>query len=107
MGWRRAERADIFRVGPPAARLQVAPAFPTPGAAEVHTQVGFAVPAGEKGGMRGVINLIFRVAGGGKIVDYQRQREPVPAAVEAGARHWEQLAGEAVVERGGLFETGI
>lgn len=58
------------------------------------------------GGVRGVIDLIFRVAGGWKIVDYQSKTAAAAAAVEAGARHWERLAGEVVVERGGHTEPG-
>ncbi|MBI2502115.1 MAG: hypothetical protein HYW07_02645 [Candidatus Latescibacteria bacterium] len=77
-------------------------------AAEVHTQVEFAAPAGAGIGVRGVIDLIFRVAGGWKIADYQGEPVAVPTPVEAGALHWEQLAGEAVVERGvWLTETGL
>ena len=72
--------------------------------AEVHTQVEFAAPAG----VRGVIDLVFRVAGGWQIVDYQSEPATDTSAVEAGARHWEQLAGEKAVERGvWRFETGV
>lgn len=77
--------------------------------AEVHTQVEFAAPAGEQGGVRGVIDLVFRVAGGWKIVDYQSETARVEEALEAGAHHWAQLAGEkAVVEKGvWLIEAGM
>jgi len=94
-GSRLEEVLATFRASPLWAQVQEA--------AQVHTEVEFA--GGE--GVRGVIDLVFRVAGGWKIVDYQSETAPVAPALEAGARHWEQLAGERVVERGvWLSETG-
>ena len=55
-------------------------------AAKVHTQVEFAAPAGAQGGARGVIDLVFRVASGWKIVDYQSETAVVAATAAAGAR---------------------
>lgn len=76
-------------------------------AGEVYTQVEFASPESAQGRVRGVIDLAFRVAGGWKIVDYQSESAGAVSAVEAGAHHWEQLAGEKVVERGVWnLETG-
>ena len=73
-------------------------------ATEVHNQVEFAAPEGGCG----VIDLVFRVAGGWKIVDYQSETAEVAAVLEPGARHWEQLAGEKVVEREvWQWETGV
>ncbi|MSR84683.1 MAG: hypothetical protein EXS58_17495 [Candidatus Latescibacteria bacterium] len=69
-------------------------------AAAVHTQVEFAAPAGPDLGVRGVIDLIFRVAGGWKMVDYQSETTAGGAVLEAGVRVWQELAGELVVERG-------
>ena len=77
-------------------------------AAAVHTQVEFAAPAGPDLGVRGVIDLIFRVAGGWKMVDYQSETTAVGAVLEAGVRVWQELAGELVVERGVWHtETGV
>ena len=91
---------ETFRVSALGAQVQAA--------SEVHTQVEFAAPADGGEGVRGVIDLVFRVAGGWKIVDYQSETAVVMAAVEAGAGVWQELAGEAVVERGvWQIETGI
>ncbi|MBM3279294.1 MAG: hypothetical protein FJY95_14610 [Candidatus Handelsmanbacteria bacterium] len=97
LAWRSRleEVLATFRASPFWAQVQEA--------AQVHTEVKFA----GAGGVRGVIDLVFRVAGGWKIVDYQSETAPFAPALEAGARHWEQLTGEEVVERGAwLCETG-
>ena len=60
----------------------------------------FAAPEDGQGGVRGTLDLVFRVAGGWKIVDYQNETQSERAALEAGARIWQKLAGEPVVKRG-------
>ncbi|MCC7263378.1 MAG: UvrD-helicase domain-containing protein [Candidatus Latescibacteria bacterium] len=77
-------------------------------AAEAYTEVQFAAPEDGQGGVRGTLDLVFRVAGGWKIVDYQNETQSERAALEAGVRAWQKLAGEPVVARGVWHpETGI
>ncbi|MFH1572032.1 MAG: UvrD-helicase domain-containing protein [Gemmatimonadota bacterium] len=87
---------------------------------ERYAEVPFAAPleAGEvpRGARRGYIDLVYRVTGGWKLVDYKTDEADGPEAVaglaeryrpqvEAYAAHWEALSGEPVVERG-LWLTG-
>ncbi|MEW6753570.1 MAG: UvrD-helicase domain-containing protein [Candidatus Latescibacterota bacterium] len=75
------------------------------GSPEVHTEVPLAVPAEESGlhgARRGVIDLVYRVAGGWKVVDYKTDGVSQDAAlhraqVEAYARCWAAVSGQAVV----------
>ncbi|MDA0333669.1 MAG: UvrD-helicase domain-containing protein [bacterium] len=75
-------------------------------AAEVYVEVPFASMAGDTI-HRGVIDLVYRVPGGWKIVDYKTHRAPTPERmalfaqqVGAYAAHWEAVSGQSVVERG-------
>jgi ATP-dependent helicase/nuclease subunit A len=72
----------------------------------VHTEVPFAEGKGKRV-RRGVIDLVYRVDGGWKIVDYKTYIELTPELtkrftrqVTEYAEHWETISGEAVVERG-------
>jgi len=88
--------------------------------AVVYTEVPFAVPAEGKtpGVLRGVIDLVYRVPGGWKLVDYKTdavsnetdigaQIAHYAPQIDAYARHWGDLTGEEVVEKGvWLTKTG-
>ena len=72
----------------------------------VHTEVPFAGGTG-KSVRRGVIDLVYRVDGGWKIVDYKTHIQLTPELtqrfsrqVAAYADHWETVSDEPVVERG-------
>ena len=80
----------------------------------VHTETPFAAPL-ERGGrtevVRGVIDLVYRLDGGWKVVDYKTDAVDGPAAaarvlrrakaqVDAYAGHWEGITGEKVAEKG-------
>ena len=75
----------------------------------VHTEVPFAVAPEDSGVIRGIIDLVYRVDGGWKIVDYktgykQGKISEVVAyyapQVNTYAEKWQALSGEAVVEKG-------
>ncbi len=75
-------------------------------AAEAYVEVPFATMAGHTI-HRGVIDLVYRVTGGWKIVDYKTHRSLTPELLahfaqqlDAYAAHWEAVSGESVVERG-------
>ena len=81
----------------------------------VYTETPFALPASAgKGVERGIIDLVYRTPSGWKIVDYKTHARARGAEIDALARqaadqvqtyaqHWQQIAGEPVVEHGLWF----
>ena len=88
-------------------------------AAAVFSEVPFAVSGEEDGGprvVRGVVDLAYRVPGGWKIVDYKTNRaatdeelatlvDRYASQIRAYARHWQDLTGDPVLEKGLWFTT--
>ena len=83
----------------------------------VYTEVPFAVSQqvdGLPGAIRGVIDLLYRVPGGWKIVDYKTDAPATEQEtcalmahyapqISAYAAHWEEISGESVLEKGLWF----
>ena len=75
----------------------------------VYTEVPFAVGLPQGGVMRGVIDLVYAVKGGWKIVDYKTgiaggevgsATRDYAAQVRAYAEQWSEITGEAVMRKG-------
>ena len=81
----------------------------TKAADKVYTEVPFAVGLQERGVMRGIIDLVYAVELGWKVVDYKTGAdgtnngsviEQYARQVNAYAEKWSQISGEDVVEKG-------
>lgn len=78
----------------------------------VYTEVPFAVPEEDEDGhsvLRGIIDLVYRIQGGWKIVDYKTNlaggdvdslMEHYTVQVNNYAEKWEDITGEKVIEKG-------
>ena len=81
----------------------------------VYTETPFALPAASGNGVeRGIIDLVYRIPSGWKIVDYKTHARAgedqvdeltnhFAIQVNTYAQHWQQIAGQHVVEKGLWF----
>ncbi len=74
---------------------------------KVYTEVSFAVPTTEGGILRGIIDLVYRIEQGWKVVDYKTGAggkevlaEQYAKQVNTYAEKWCEISGDDVVEKG-------